>query len=88
MVAHGAQNLIFANRSGLKSDEAKASVQSLRNRGCQVAVYSCDITDANSVSAMAAKAAKEMPCIKGAIQGAMLLRVSNSQIQSLRYCVN
>ena len=75
MTEHGARNLILVNRSGLRTEEARDTVQSLKEKGALVAVYSCDITDSSKVEATMSQAAKEMPPIKGVIQGAMLLRV-------------
>ena len=76
MTEHGARNLILVNRSGLHNQEARDTVQALEGKGASVAVYSCDITDAVQVEATVVQAAKEMPPIKGVIQGAMMLRVS------------
>lgn len=76
MTDHGARNLIFINRSGLSTQEARDTVEVLKIKGTLVAVYSCDITNAVQVEATLAQAAKEMPPIKGVIQGAMVLRVS------------
>lgn len=75
MADHGARNLILVNRSGLSTEEARDTVQSLKEKGVTVAVYSCDVTDDIKVEATVTQAAKEMPPIKGVIQGAMLLRV-------------
>nr|A0A348HAX6.1 RecName: Full=Highly reducing polyketide synthase phiA; Short=HR-PKS phiA; AltName: Full=Phomoidride biosynthesis cluster protein A [fungal sp. ATCC 74256]BBG28498.1 putative polyketide synthase [fungal sp. ATCC 74256] len=74
MVQHGAKNIIFVNRSGLKTDEAKETVRVLDEAGCATTVFSCDITDAPSVEAFAEEAARSLPPIRGVIQGAMLLR--------------
>jgi hypothetical protein len=76
MTDHGARNLILINRSGLQNQEARDTVQALKSKGASVVAYSCDITDSVKVEATIAQAAKEMPPIKGVIQGAMLLRVS------------
>jgi NADPH:quinone reductase-like Zn-dependent oxidoreductase len=78
MIEHGATNLILINRSGLRTEEARKTVEAIRSRGVSVAVYSCDITDAAMVERTVAQAAREMPPIKGLIQGAMLLRVGCS----------
>jgi NADPH:quinone reductase-like Zn-dependent oxidoreductase len=81
MVQRGAKNIVFVNRSGLKSNEAKETVQALEEAGCATTMFSCDISDASSVEAFTSKAAQTLPPIRGVIQGAMVLRVSRPQNQ-------
>ena len=78
MAQHGVKSIIFVNRSGLKSDEAKETVRLLKEAGCTATVFPCDITDASSVESFTKKAAETLPPIRGVIQGAMILRVSVS----------
>jgi NAD(P)-dependent dehydrogenase (short-subunit alcohol dehydrogenase family) len=75
MAEHGAKHIMFVNRSGLKSDEAKETVRILNEAGCKTAVVSCDITEAAQVESLVKEALQTMPPIRGVIQGAMLLRV-------------
>ncbi|KAH8799346.1 putative polyketide synthase [Xylogone sp. PMI_703] len=74
MVNHGAKNLIFANRSGLASQEAQDTVSALRSKNVSVAVYSCDVSQSEALSELVAESSKSMPPIRGVIQGAMVLR--------------
>jgi NADPH:quinone reductase-like Zn-dependent oxidoreductase len=76
MTDHGARNLILINRSGPNTQDARDTVEALKIKGASVVVYSCDITNAARVEETVAQAGKEMPPIKGVIQGAMILRVS------------
>ncbi|KAH8804399.1 putative polyketide synthase [Xylogone sp. PMI_703] len=74
MVGHGARNIIFVNRSGVKSDEARETIRVLEEMECKTAVFPCDITNEEQVKSFTEDTAKVMPPIKGVIQGAMLLR--------------
>jgi hypothetical protein len=77
MVSQGARNIIFLSRSGAASDKAKKTVQELEELGCKVAAFACDITNKAALESTLAQCHREMPPIKGCIQGAMQLRVSN-----------
>ncbi|KAF2215724.1 hypothetical protein CERZMDRAFT_109614 [Cercospora zeae-maydis SCOH1-5] len=74
MVAHGARNIIFANRSGMARAEASQTVEALQAKGARAVVFSCDVGDKGQVDDLVAKAAMHMPPIKGVLQGAMVLR--------------
>ncbi|KAL2004487.1 hypothetical protein VTN00DRAFT_3459 [Thermoascus crustaceus] len=74
MTDHGARNLIFANRSGLSKEEARYTVDQLQQRGVKVKVYSCDVSKSEQVSKLVNESSTSMPPIRGAIQGAMVLR--------------
>jgi NAD(P)-dependent dehydrogenase (short-subunit alcohol dehydrogenase family) len=78
MIEHGACHIIFVNRSGLSRQESKDVVATLQAKGAKVAVYGCDVASEQAVNDMASQAAKEMPPIRGVIQGAMVLKVSFS----------
>lgn len=82
MTEHGAKNLIFANRSGLSRQEARDTVNLLQQRGTNVLVYSCDVSKPEQVSALVKESSVSMPPIRGAIQSAMVLRVSYTPVPS------
>jgi NADPH:quinone reductase-like Zn-dependent oxidoreductase/NAD(P)-dependent dehydrogenase (short-subunit alcohol dehydrogenase family) len=75
MVDCGARNLIFLSRSGLRSSAAQETVKQVEAKGVRVLVQECDISDVSHVS-RSIQAAKDMPPIRGVIQGAMVLRDS------------
>lgn len=75
LLAHGARYFIFASRSGTASQSATELVATLEAQGAKVAVIICDIGDAEQFDRLLAQAKKEMPPIRGVIQGAMVLRV-------------
>ncbi|KAJ5021191.1 hypothetical protein J3E71DRAFT_186571 [Bipolaris maydis] len=74
MVEHGAKNLIFANRSGMSKQEARATVHALKSMGARVHVQKCDVSDAEHVRQLVEECGSQMPPIRGVIQGAMVLR--------------
>jgi acyl transferase domain-containing protein/NADPH:quinone reductase-like Zn-dependent oxidoreductase len=75
MVEHGAKYLILVNRGGLSTETARSTVQLLRDKGVEVAVHGCDISDEQAFSEMYTELSRAMPPIKGVIQGAMILKV-------------
>jgi hypothetical protein len=75
MVRQGAKHIVFLSRSGSKKPEAKETLQTLRDNGAYVAAYSCNIANADEVQNVIGQCAKEFPPIRGAIQGAMVLKV-------------
>ncbi|KAG9606254.1 polyketide synthase, partial [Aureobasidium melanogenum] len=74
MIAHGARNIIFANRSGMDKREAKDVVKQLEDAGARVRVFSCDVGIEAQVEQMVSDSVQEMPPIRGVIQAAMVLR--------------
>ena len=75
MVRQGAKHIVFLSRSGDKKLEAKETIRALRNQGANVAAYSCDIANMGEVQSVLTHCAKDLPPIRGAIQGAMVLKV-------------
>lgn len=74
LVGRGARNLILLSRSaGPKTPEAQELVSKLRNRGVNIVLEACDISNASAV-ATALFASPSMPIIKGCIQASMVLR--------------
>ena len=82
MIRHGAKNLIFANRSGISKQEARDTVKTLRDRGAEVDVHSCDVSSAESFSQLLRESSTTMPPIRGVIQGAMVLKVSTLEVKN------
>ncbi|TVY83944.1 Reducing polyketide synthase [Lachnellula suecica] len=83
MLRHGAKNLIFASRSGLAKQSARDVVDFLRSNGAKVSVFNCDISNAEQVQHMINQSEKEMPPIRGVIQGAMVLKDNLFQNMSI-----
>lgn len=76
MADHGAKNLIFISRSGLKKPEAELLVDKLGKRDVKTAVYACDVSDREAMRKALYDCNRRMPRIRGAIQGAMILEDS------------
>jgi short-subunit dehydrogenase len=74
MASMGAKHLILLSRSGVKSDAAQKLIQDLTKQGVQVKAPKCDVTSINSLS-IALKECKDLPPIKGCLQGIMVLQV-------------
>ncbi|KAJ5084893.1 hypothetical protein NUU61_009472 [Penicillium alfredii] len=52
MAEHGARSLVFVNRSGLAKEDAKSTVKELEDKGVQVMVHACDISDETQAQRM------------------------------------
>jgi hypothetical protein len=77
MVNHGARNLAFFSRSGATKPDAKAFLEKLSQDGVKAVAYMCDIGDSDQVERAVEQCKKELPPIRGVIQGAMSLAVSS-----------
>ena len=75
MVRQGAKHIVFLSRSGDRKPEAKETIRALRSQGANVTAYSCDIANSDEVQSVLNHCANDFPPIRGAIQGAMVLRV-------------
>ncbi len=74
MVSRGAKNLILISRTRTYSAEIKSFVRELRDKGVSLATLACDIGDQEDL-ASALASCRNMPAIKGCIQGAMVIKV-------------
>lgn len=69
----GARHLVLVGRSGASTDGAARTVEALRERGCEVVVAQSDVTNAEDVTSLFAKIAREMPQVHGIIHAAMVM---------------
>ena len=76
MVGHGAKHIAFLSRSGASKPEAKEILENLTKQGIDARAFKCDIGNPENVKQTVAELQKEMPPIKGLIQAAMSLSVS------------
>jgi NAD(P)-dependent dehydrogenase (short-subunit alcohol dehydrogenase family) len=76
LVRHGAKNLIIMSRSA-KSAKNQVFIDEMASLGCKVYASGCDISEPSAMAAAVQDCASKMPPIKGVIQGAMVLQVSN-----------
>ncbi|KAH8811665.1 putative polyketide synthase [Xylogone sp. PMI_703] len=90
MVKQGVKHLILLSRTGQTRAVARQFMSELSESGCNVAVYSCDVSDAGQLKRVIKKCAESMPPIRGVIQAAMSLKDSifeqmpyNSYVEAL-----
>ncbi|KAH6699034.1 iterative type I polyketide synthase [Leptodontidium sp. MPI-SDFR-AT-0119] len=74
MVGKGARNLVFLSRSGKITDAVQEMVTRLESEGCNVCIFTCDVSDKARVAEVLEECKAKLPPIKGCIQGAMTLR--------------
>ncbi|KAE8386150.1 hypothetical protein BDV23DRAFT_187535 [Aspergillus alliaceus] len=82
MVDHGVRHLILFSRSGKKSSEAQATVESLEKRGVTVTAPACDISDASQLSECLGTASS-LPPIRGMIHAAAVWH--DAHLEHLEY---
>lgn len=75
MADRGAKNLILLNRSGLAKESAQATVQELSNKGVQIDIHACDISNESEVKQMFLDISWGAPPVRGIVHGAMVLKV-------------
>jgi NAD(P)-dependent dehydrogenase (short-subunit alcohol dehydrogenase family) len=75
MVDRGARNLIFLSRSGVQKEEARNLVKELTAQGARIAAYACDLSDEDRLKLVLQEVSRDLPPIRGVIQGAMVIAV-------------
>lgn len=80
MVTKGARNLVLLSRSGPQSSKLVSFLEELRRDGATVYTPRCNIADAASLQEVVAHCEAHMPPIKGCIQAAMDIKVSQVPI--------
>ena len=73
LVEKGARNLVLTGRTGLNSDEARASVAKMEETGAKVFVATSDISVPEDVSQLFAGIKETMPPLGGVFHAAMVL---------------
>ncbi|KAL9112623.1 MAG: hypothetical protein Q9227_003194 [Pyrenula ochraceoflavens] len=73
LMQHGAKHLAILSRSGPSRPEAKVMMRELEEMKFDARSYTCDIGDAKSFESAINRVKVEMPPIKGAIHGTMVL---------------
>jgi hypothetical protein len=75
LIKHGARNLAFFSRSGAVSDDQIKFVAGLARQEIRCQVYKCDITIKSQLTEVIQQCMRDMPRIRGVIQGAAVIRV-------------
>jgi len=76
MATHGAKNLIVTSRSANAEEKARPFLAEMEKIGCKVKAIGCDISDESDLARALEVCTREMPRIRGVIQGAMVLQDS------------
>ncbi|KAH8430189.1 uncharacterized protein LDX57_007859 [Aspergillus melleus] len=78
MLGHGAKSLILLSRSANAEGEMASFVAELQERhpGSRIKAVGCDISNATELSLALRNCSREVPTIRGIVQGAMVLRDS------------
>lgn len=76
LVDRGARTLLLLSRSGAKGPEAMKFINSLQSKGARAIALACDICNESSLRKVLEEWQPQLPPIKGCIQAAMVLRVS------------
>ena len=79
MVSKGAKSLIFISRSGMQKEEARTLVEELRAENVTASVYAGDVSDEVQLKSIIEKCSRDLPPIRGVIQGAMVLQVCSTK---------
>ena len=77
MAAKGARTLIFLSRSGKITPAVEKMCTALAALNCRVCIFTCDVSNRRRLAEVMEECIDKMPPIKGVIQGAMTLQVSN-----------
>lgn len=77
MVGRGARNIVLISRRARLEGAVEQLVEELKqSAGATICVKACDVTDADSVTALIDSCSLELPLIAGVIHAGMVLRVS------------
>jgi NAD(P)-dependent dehydrogenase (short-subunit alcohol dehydrogenase family) len=75
MSSKGAKNIVLVSRRAAINDKVQALIDSLAPLGVRIVVKACDVSSQQSVEDLINKEMKDLPPVRGVIQGAMVLRV-------------
>ena len=70
LVSQGARHLIVVSRSGPRGGRAKRRLQAWRATGADIREEAVDVGDADAVSSLIARAAEQMPVLRGVFHAA------------------
>lgn len=76
MASKGAKNIVLVSRRAAINEKVQALIDNLAPLGVQVIVKACDVSSRQSVETLINQEMKDLPPVRGVVQGAMVLRVS------------
>lgn len=80
MAQHGAKNIAILSPSGSQKFSTKALIDDLAQIGTRLQAFPCDVASDIQVKRALEECRKELPPIRGLIQGALQLRVGFSHV--------
>ena len=83
MVLQGAKYIVLASRSGPRHEKSQALIEEVARMGATLAVQTCDVTKATEMESLIKQCECSMPPIRGAIHGAMVLKVGLLHLYNL-----
>lgn len=84
MADKGAKNIIVMSRSAGSSKKSDEVVGEMRKLGVKLFPVSCDVSDPLALSQAVEESGKTMPAVRGVVQAAMVLSVSDGLPENLR----
>lgn len=90
LIDRGARNLVLLSRSAGNVTKGGGFVEELREAGCRVKAISCDVSIAGHLARAIQACEKDLPPIRGVIQGAMVLQDSifeNMTLDDWQTCI-
>ncbi len=66
--------MLLLSRSGARTEAALDLLKEMRMKGVSIVAAACDITDEQALLSVLETCSREMPPIKGCIQGSMVLK--------------
>ena len=76
MAERGAKNIVTFSRSGTMNEQALSLVESAKGLGTTVYVKKCDVGDEEQLKQVISELKDKLPPIRGIVQSAMILEVS------------
>ena len=70
----GARHLVLIGRRGAATVEAAPVLAALKTAGIAVHAIACDVGDRAQIAALASRFGRDLPCLRGIVHGAMVLR--------------
>lgn len=75
MVDRKARHMLLLSRSGAKTEAALELLDEMKMKGVNIVAPACDISDEQALLSVLKTCSRDMPPIKGCIQGSMVLQV-------------
>ncbi len=77
MARRGAKHFLLLSRSGASSKDARELLSEMQKIGVTIVAPPCNVSDEHALATILSDLAEKLPPIKGCIQAAIVLEVSN-----------